>query len=57
MRDTITVMPTPMLKVLNMSWSLMTPTFAIRSNIGSTLIILREILAVRPSGIERGMFS
>ena len=51
------VMPTPILKVLNMSCSGILPVFAIRSKIGRTCTSLRSIFADRPFFSARGMFS
>ena len=50
-------MPTPMLKVLNMSCSLMLPTRCIRVKMGSTGIADLVILAESPSVSILGMFS
>ena len=54
---TITHIPTPMLKVLNISLSGMLPVFAIRSKMGRIRTSSFLILAPRPSGMLLGMFS
>ena len=50
-------MPTPMLKVLNMSRSGMFPLLAMKSKMAGIRREAFSIFAPSPSGMERGMFS
>ena len=55
--ETTTVMPTPMLKVLNISRSGMFPIRWMRPKMGRVRTAAFSSLAHSPSGIQRGMFS
>ena len=55
--ETTMLMPTPMLNVLNISRSQISPAFAMRSNIGRTFTAERSIFAPSESGMLLGMFS
>ena len=56
-RATTTVIPMPMLKVLNISRRGTLPAFSMRVKMGSTGTLASLILAVIPWGKLRGMFS
>ena len=56
-RETTTTMPTPMLKVLNISRSGMRPVSCSRRKMGGVRMAAFSIFAVSPTGRHRGMFS